>query len=83
VSKAIINRTLDCISSSLSISRMKLLPDSKIGDFPQWDSLGHINIYFALQKEFDVHIPLTLAGNVKSVDDWARIIEKIINFENE
>tara|TARA_B100000686_G_C16521413_1_gene827436 strand:- start:668 stop:856 length:189 start_codon:yes stop_codon:yes gene_type:complete len=62
---------------------MKLLPDSKIGDFPQWDSLGHINIYFALQKEFDVHIPLTLAGNVKSVDDWARIIEKIINFENE
>ena len=83
VTKIIVSRTLDCISSCLSIPRTKLLPDSKIGDFSQWDSLGHINIFFTLQKEFDIKIPLKLAGNIRSATDWAEIVEKLINLKDE
>jgi acyl carrier protein len=69
-------KTLACISKNLEIEIDDLNSQSKIGAFPEWDSMGHITIYFAIQKEFAISIPLDKAGDIRSVEDWARAIDE-------
>jgi|MDTB01.2.fsa_nt_gb acyl carrier protein len=71
----IVDQILNCISLSLSISIEQLTVLSSIGEFPEWDSLGHITLYFAIQETFGIKIPLENAGNIRSVADWARVVE--------
>ena len=39
------------ISKAINIKENKLNNNSGIGSVPEWDSLGHLNIFFALQKK--------------------------------
>jgi len=63
-----------CISSCLAIDIEKLTLGSSIGEFTEWDSMGNLTIFFSLQETFNVEIPLDVAGNIRSVEDWAHAI---------
>ena len=45
----------------------------KIGDIVEWDSLAHLQIYMELKKKYK-KINLNLAANVKSINDWIKLI---------
>jgi len=69
-----IDQIRTCISSTLNIKIDDLSAKSSIGEFSEWDSLGHITLYFTLQEVFEVSIPLKNAGTIRSVEDWALAI---------
>jgi acyl carrier protein len=71
-----IDEVRDCIAKCLVLDIEKLSAASKIGEFPEWDSLGHIRIFFAIQDRFSITIPLELAGDARSVGDWAAAVRK-------
>ena len=43
-----IKNTIKLISKALGVKENKLNNKSHIGGIPEWDSLGHLNIFFAI-----------------------------------
>ncbi len=41
----------------LGIDASAVSPTIKMGDHPNWDSLGHMNLVAAVEKEFKVRFP--------------------------
>lgn len=72
-------KIIKLIKKTLNLKSKKINLNSKIGDFQEWDSLGHLNIYFELQKSFKIDIDLETASKARSVKDWLKIIKKKIN----
>lgn len=64
------------ISNLLKINIEELNGNSSIGDFTEWDSMGHLQIYFELESHYNVKINLDMAANARSIKDWANLIEK-------
>ena len=44
------------VSRALKVNPNDLISSTKIHDFPEWDSLGHLQIVQALEKKFKVTI---------------------------
>ena len=61
------------ISKILKIDKKKMNLKLKIGDIVEWDSLAHLQIYMELKKKYK-KINLNLAANVKSINDWIKLI---------
>ena len=40
----------------LNIEKNKIDNDLKMGDIPNWDSLGHLNLITAIEEEFNIFI---------------------------
>lgn len=47
-------RVFKAISIALEVKEEVLSEDTAIGDFPNWDSMGHLIIISELEKEFDI-----------------------------
>lgn len=45
-------------------------------DHPRWDSLGHIQLILALEKEFGVKFSSEEVINIRTVADIAAILQK-------
>ena len=45
-------------------------------DVPQWDSLGHVRLMLALEREFNVKFTLSEASQIVSVSDITRILRQ-------
>jgi len=74
----LIDEVMACITDCLSLEPGIVSLDTRIGGVPEWDSLGQITIYIAVQKQFEVTIPLQSAGNIRSVKDWADAVEVLL-----
>jgi len=61
--------TLDCAVTDVSA-------ESELGELPEWDSMGHLNIMMALEDQYGITL------NEKSVEKY-RKMENIINLYNE
>lgn len=44
------------VSRALNVNQNYLIASTKIHDFPEWDSLGHLQIVQELEKEFEITI---------------------------
>ena len=75
-SQSVIDQIRSRISSDLKIKLGDLDAHSSIGQFPEWDSLGHITIYFSIQELFGIVIPLENTSNIRSIEDWVRAVKK-------
>ena len=65
------------ISKAINIKENKLNINSGIGSVPEWDSLGHLNIFFAIQKKFKKKIDLNEASKIININDWYKLISKL------
>ena len=65
------------ISKAINTKENKLNINSGIGSVPEWDSLGHLNIFFAIQKKFIKKIDLNEASKIRNINDWHKLISKL------
>ena len=47
------------------------------GDIPGWDSLGHVMLMAAIQREFGQHVPVEDAIEVTSIADLQAILDRL------
>ena len=47
------------------------------GDIPGWDSLGHVMLMAAIQREFGQHVPVEDAIEVASIADLEMILNRL------
>lgn len=46
------DQLFELIGIAIGVDKEKLTMESKSSDFPEWDSLGHINVLMALQEHY-------------------------------
>lgn len=51
---------------------------SKIGDFERWDSLGHLNLFMALEREFRVSFTSDEILNNDTIEKITNLVKKKI-----
>lgn len=56
-----------CSASDLSL-------ETKLGDIPEWDSLGHIVLLEAVQETFEIEFPIEQALEVQDLKAVAKLI---------
>lgn len=57
------------MSELFEIPEEKITMDSGIGDFPKWDSLGHINLLQEIQDELDIEFEPEEIIELEDVED--------------
>lgn len=54
---------------------LEINPETTANDVDAWDSLSHLNMISAVEKEFDIKFKLKDLVKLKNVGDLQRIIE--------
>jgi acyl carrier protein len=67
------------ISIALEVEESVLSEDTSIGDFPNWDSMGHLIIISELEKEFDIKFD---PEDMMEFEDIGDMIEAIEGYTN-
>jgi len=63
-----INRRLEKVFQDVfDDDRIKLVDTMNAGDIDEWDSLMHISLVVAVEKEFHVRLNAAEVGNLKNV----------------
>lgn len=64
---------INIISASTGIDQLNLTTNSKASDFAKWDSLGHIKIMLAIEKNKKIKLNVSTMSELDS-------IKKIIDY---
>lgn len=62
------------------VSEDEITPESGIGDFPKWDSLGHITLLQEIQEELDIEFE---PEEIIELEDVEGIIDLAVRKGNE
>jgi acyl carrier protein len=55
----------------------KLGDQTRRGELPRWDSLGHLELQATLEKEFQIEIPVDDTLTMETIADVKRTVEKL------
>lgn len=74
------NRMSDIFREVFDDESINIRDDMTSKDIEEWDSLRHIDLIFALEKEFDIVFSTGEAGSaLNNVGELRRLIEKKID----
>ncbi|MEO5597883.1 MAG: AMP-binding protein [Novosphingobium sp.] len=59
------------------VSPALLSPQSVTGDVPGWDSFSQLNFLLAVERHFDVEIPVARMASIKSIAEMARTVSEL------
>lgn len=60
------------------LDEVELYEDTTADDIDEWDSLEHINLIEAVEKEFGIRFKMGEVSTMKDVGEMVRIIEERI-----
>lgn len=63
-------------SEVLKIKEEVINDNFKEGDVPEWDSLGHINLFMELEKRFKLKFKLDEISNNRSFSSIKKLLEE-------
>tara|TARA_X000000368_G_C23052462_1_gene722123 strand:- start:1563 stop:1787 length:225 start_codon:yes stop_codon:yes gene_type:complete len=67
---------LQKISDIFGIESKELTLESAPGDFPEWDSLGHLNLLSSLEEEFNISFDMDETMSIQTIKDLKEILAK-------
>lgn len=76
--QSILDQLLD-ILVPLAKGRVEVGPDTDLVGALGMDSLQVMDLMLAVEDRFDVSVPVNVLGDVKTVSDLARQIQKLLN----
>ena len=63
------------IADALRVPADTLDADSSVGDFPEWNSLGHMLIVNAIEEHFGITLDSERIMELESVADFAEAVD--------
>jgi acyl carrier protein len=64
----------ELIAKVLNVPLDVVVDDLAVGDIPEWDSLAHMNIISAIEKEYGITLDIEQTLDIEDVED---IIEAV------
>ncbi|MDC3013563.1 acyl carrier protein [Candidatus Marinimicrobia bacterium] len=67
---------IEFIAEVFSVEKNILKLDTMPGDFPEWDSLGHLNLLTSLEEKFNISFDMEETMSIQSINDLKDILSK-------
>lgn len=64
------------MSELFEVPAEKITMDAGIGDFPKWDSLGHLSLLQEIQDELDIEFEPEEIIELENVEDIVKLAEQ-------
>jgi acyl carrier protein len=82
VEEVLSNRLPKVFQDVFGLANLELSASTTADDIPDWDSLTHVQLIIALEKEFSIRFALGELQEVRNVGALAEVISKKITFED-
>lgn len=70
---------IEVVSQALDVAPESITLETKRKDFSEWDSLGHIKIFLAIEGAFGVHFSMK---EIEEIDSLNKIFKRVIENSN-
>lgn len=68
-------KVFEIIASVCETEIANITEESTIGDFPQWDSMGHLTILTSVEEAFDINFDPEEMMDIEDVRDIIEAVE--------
>lgn len=66
---------LEFVSELFAVEKDSLKLETGPGDFPEWDSLGHLNLLTELEEKFNITFDMDETMSIQSISDLKKTLE--------
>lgn len=66
---------MEIIASTCGVDKSEVNADSTVGDFPGWDSMGHLTILSSLEETYDISFEPEEMMELEDVNDIVKAVE--------
>mgnify|MGYP001596566074 CR=1 FL=1 len=73
------NKVQSIFRDVFDISTLTIMDQTNSNDIDDWDSLNHINLVTAIEKDFSIKFALGELKNLKNVGEMLSLIERKIS----
>ena len=71
------HRVMQTVSRVLRVPQESVTENSMMGDIPQWDSLNHMTVILAVEREFNLVFDLDDVVDLDGVQDLIDLVERL------
>ena len=71
-------RIRDVFCKVLKVPESTYQKDLGVDEIPAWDSIGHLNLLQAIEKEFNIAFDIDDAIDIETIDDVEQNVEKYL-----
>ena len=71
----ILEKVIEIVAEICEVDKNEVTGGSTIGDFPAWDSMGHLSILSNVEENFDISFEPEEMMEIEDVNDIVKAIE--------
>lgn len=68
-------KVIEIIAETCGIEKKEVNENSTVGDFPGWDSMGHLSILQQVEESFDINFDPEEMMELEDVQDIVKAVE--------
>jgi len=72
----ILEKVIEIVAATCDVDKSEVNENSTVGDFPAWDSVGHLSILSNVEETFDISFEPEEMMEIEDVND---IVEAVKN----
>lgn len=77
-----LERVIKIVAETCNVEKSEVNENSAIGDFPAWDSMGHLSILSSVEEAFDISFEPEEMMELEDVNDIVKAVDdKIVKQE--
>ena len=71
-----LEKIIEIVASTCEVGQSEVTADSTVGDFPAWDSMGHLSILNNVEDAFDISFEPEEMMELEDVNDIVKAVEE-------
>ena len=71
-----LEKILEIVATTCEVDKSEVTENSTVGDFPAWDSMGHLAILNAVEEAFDISFEPEEMMELEDVSDIVKAVEE-------
>lgn len=68
-------KVIEIVAKICGIDKSEVNENSTVGDFPAWDSIGHLSILSTVEEAFDINFDPEEMMELEDVNDIVKAVE--------
>ncbi|MBR3302720.1 MAG: acyl carrier protein [Bacteroidales bacterium] len=72
----VLEKVIEIVASTCEVEKSEVTQKSAVGDFPAWDSMGHLAILNAVEEAFQISFEPEEMMEIEDVSDIVKAIEQ-------
>lgn len=71
-----LEKVIEIVATTCDVDKSEVTENSMVGDFPAWDSVGHLSILSSVEEAFDISFEPEEMMEMEDVKDIAEAVKQ-------